>query len=114
MIIKPCFRYLGSALLCLCLACSTPTTSIEEQLVDPGPLFTQLDARYTRIHFVNKITETSKVNFYYFDYMYNGGGVAIGDLNNDGLSDIYFTSNMGSTSRCSLPGCSFRKWAPYW
>lgn len=57
-------------------------------------LFTQLDATNTGIGFENTITEDNNINFYRYQYMYNGGGVAIGDLDNDGLADVYFTGNM--------------------
>ncbi|WP_343328677.1 VCBS repeat-containing protein [Polaribacter staleyi] len=46
------------------------------------------------INFSNNIIESDTLNYFTFPYMYLGGGVAIGDINNDGLSDIYFTGNM--------------------
>ncbi|MCH8902628.1 MAG: VCBS repeat-containing protein, partial [Bacteroidetes bacterium] len=57
-------------------------------------LFTLLTAESTGIHFINNIEEDENRNIYSHEYMYNGGGVAVGDLNNDGLADIYFTGNM--------------------
>lgn len=48
------------------------------------------------VNFINEITETGDLNILTFEYMYNGGGVAIGDVNNDGLPDIYFTGNQVS------------------
>lgn len=48
----------------------------------------------TGINFNNKLTEDSKNNILTYEYFYNGGGVAIGDINNDGLDDIFFTGNM--------------------
>tara|TARA_R100001369_G_scaffold20091_1_gene36675 strand:+ start:163322 stop:166621 length:3300 start_codon:yes stop_codon:yes gene_type:complete len=45
------------------------------------------------IDFINKITENRDQNILDYLYFYNGGGVSIGDLNNDGLPDIYFTGN---------------------
>ncbi len=57
-------------------------------------LFTSLDKSKTKVDFVNVIEENEQANFYTDQYFYNGGGVAIGDLNNDGLPDICFTGNM--------------------
>jgi len=58
------------------------------------PLFTLLPAQKTGIHFQNNIVETATQNVLAYEYFYNGGGVAVGDLNNDGLSDIIFTANL--------------------
>ncbi|MBJ6367794.1 VCBS repeat-containing protein [Snuella sedimenti] len=57
-------------------------------------LFTQLSVSQTGIDFINEIPESSVMNSMVYEYFYNGGGVAIGDINNDGLPDIYFTSNL--------------------
>ena len=59
-------------------------------------LFTLLDPGKTGIDFQNVITEGLNTNVLMYEYFYNGGGVAVGDVNNDGLDDIYFTSNMQS------------------
>ncbi|WP_010181208.1 VCBS repeat-containing protein [Aquimarina agarilytica] len=56
-------------------------------------LFSTLEAKETGIHFSNDITEDYNNFFGVYNYAYNGGGVAVGDINNDGLSDIYFTGN---------------------
>ncbi|HVU83909.1 MAG TPA: VCBS repeat-containing protein, partial [Puia sp.] len=48
----------------------------------------------TGIHFDNKVVDGKLENSFLFRNFYNGGGVAIGDINNDGLPDIFFTSNM--------------------
>ncbi len=57
-------------------------------------LFTLLPADQTGIHFSNTITESDTMNILTQEYIYNGGGVGIGDFNNDGLPDVYFTGNM--------------------
>ncbi|WP_299316762.1 VCBS repeat-containing protein [uncultured Maribacter sp.] len=68
----------------LVLSCSTQ----EEKL------FTKLGANETGIKFKNILKETEAFNVLEYGYLYNGGGVSVGDLNNDGLPDIYFTGNM--------------------
>jgi enediyne biosynthesis protein E4 len=59
-------------------------------------LFTSLQPDQTGIHFENNIADTDSLNILDYLYYYNGGGVAIADFNNDGLPDIYFTSNQRS------------------
>ncbi|GAA4438688.1 VCBS repeat-containing protein [Pontibacter saemangeumensis] len=53
-----------------------------------------LPAEKTNISFSNTIQESPYGNILAYQYFYNGGGVAIGDINNDGLQDIYFSANM--------------------
>ncbi len=57
-------------------------------------LFSLIPPSKTNVHFKNVLGETEEFNVLEYGYMYNGGGVAIGDINNDGLPDIYFTGNM--------------------
>jgi len=60
----------------------------------PVTLFTQLSPDETGIKFQNTLFDDANLNILNYSYFYNGGGVAIGDINNDGLQDILFTGNM--------------------
>lgn len=50
----------------------------------------------TGIDFTNNVENNNEFNIFSYRNFYNGGGVAIGDINNDGLADVFFTANMGS------------------
>lgn len=55
--------------------------------------FTELNVDETNIAFSNRIAENDTLNILTYEYVYNGGGVALGDFNNDKLTDVYFTGN---------------------
>ena len=57
-------------------------------------LFTNLSKSKTGINFRNILQESEELNVLNYMYFYNGGGVAVGDVNNDGLTDVLFTGNM--------------------
>jgi len=79
-------RIFVALLIILSVAC-------EQNTEDPGQLFNLMDGSKTGINFSNDLTYDNEFNVYKYRNFYNGGGVAIGDINNDNLPDIYFTSN---------------------
>lgn len=87
------YFYLPSFLL-ICSVCfySCKHTS-QEKTADP--LFELLSPQKTGIQFSNLVTDTKEMNILNYHNFYNGGGVAIADINNDGKPDIFFTSNQG-------------------
>ena len=64
--------------------------------MDQLPSFSIYGPKETNIDFRNDLRETLYMNGLFYEYYYNGGGVAIGDFNNDNLPDIYFVSNLES------------------
>ncbi len=60
-----------------------------------GYLFEIVDAKITNVHFQNILKPTNELNILDYLYYYNGAGVAVGDINNDNLVDVFFTSNQG-------------------
>jgi len=65
-------------------ACDSPSSSTVYQL---------LDSSKTGVDFANEIVETDSFNILMTEFIYNGGGVAVGDLNGDGLQDLFFAGN---------------------
>ena len=65
-------------------------TSVSAQ----SPLFKELSPKETNIFFSNDLNETENQNVLAYEYFYNGAGIAVGDINNDGLLDLFFTANM--------------------
>jgi len=61
-----------------------------------APLFELIDSDHSGITFTNSLTPAETLNTYVFRNFYNGGGVAIGDVNSDGLADIFLTGNQVS------------------
>ncbi|MEE9462184.1 MAG: VCBS repeat-containing protein, partial [Bacteroidales bacterium] len=57
-------------------------------------LLQELPSSHTGIQFINQLHESDTNNPLFYEYYYNGAGLAVGDINNDGLSDIFFGANM--------------------
>ena len=76
-------------------ACTSEKNKVDPNTEKDAPkIFNQLPKETSGITFSNNLHEDTTVNYFTYPYIYMGGGVAIGDVNNDGLSDIYFTANM--------------------
>ncbi|MCP9200070.1 VCBS repeat-containing protein [Gramella sp. GC03-9] len=67
-------------------------TDVKEQQEEKN--FTRLNAEQTGIDFKNILEENDSINYFSYSYLYMGGGIAAGDVNNDGLIDLFFTGNM--------------------
>jgi enediyne biosynthesis protein E4 len=87
----------GVLLLALGLVCFASCKRVKEATVqrDGKIFFSQLPKSKTGVDFINEIENQRDFNILTFRNYYNGGGVGIGDVNNDGLNDIYFSANMG-------------------
>lgn len=81
--------------LCFSISCDPDTGS--DAIVSTGTkVFSEISADKSGLSFNNHVQETQEINYYKYVYLYNGGGVGICDINNDGLSDVYFTATMGT------------------
>jgi hypothetical protein len=63
---------------------------------NPNALFRLVSSAQSHVTFRNDLAEDELTNVLVYEYTYNGGGVALGDVNGDGLDDIYFTANKGN------------------
>jgi hypothetical protein len=83
-----CKIIIAGLLLILMTNCTLP---------EKDKLFQSLSSSETNITFNNQLTETDSFNVLTFEYIYNGAGVGVGDINDDGLTDIFFAGNMVSS-----------------
>jgi len=79
----------------ICLVWSSCDRSKTSETTAKDALFELLPGEKTGIRFVNTVENTEDFNIFSYRNFYNGGGVALGDVNNDGLTDVFLTSNMG-------------------
>jgi hypothetical protein len=88
-------RFLVLFLVC-CVACTKHGDDrIIHQEINGSALFKKLTRAETGIDFTNTLTHQEDFDVFRYRNYYNGGGVGIADFNNDGLADVYLTSNMG-------------------
>ncbi len=71
-------------------------SSCKKEIKKDFKLYRTVLSEESGIEFGNYLTVTEKLNFFKYKYFYNGAGVAVGDINNDGLQDIFFAGNMES------------------
>ena len=90
---KSIYTYASGKLFCLLLIVILSSCSETKKETASATLFEKVNNNSTNIHFANKVTESLYFNFLNYAYIYNGAGVAVGDINNDGLEDLYFSSN---------------------
>ncbi len=92
---KP-MRIIAIFFICMSLLYSCESKEEEQSKKDNSTLFSLLSSKETGIDFINEVVNQKNLNIFKYRNFYNGGGVAIGDINNDGLPDIYLTANMGA------------------
>jgi hypothetical protein len=98
MMIKVRFAFFW--LFLIAIGCSNDELPVKKE-VAPVTLekldfsFRELGFDQTGINFQNKIFETDELNYFAYEYLYNGGGVSIADFDNDGLDDLFYTCSMG-------------------
>lgn len=71
------------------------TSCQKSETSKPNTLFQKIDSSQSGLTFRNDLLFDESFNIFTYRNYYNGGGVALGDVNNDGLLDIYLSSNMG-------------------
>lgn len=90
------FSLISAAILCSCKNEIKKGEKLKVKSEDEHKGFEVIKSKKSGINFENIISETEEFNFLLYEYLYNGAGVSVGDINQDGLLDIYFSGNMVS------------------
>ncbi len=96
-------------LISLFIGCRPKDVEKAPEKVKEPTVFQSISPDSSGVYFQNTLEEGPNLNVLMYEYLYNGGGVATTDLNNDGLIDLYFTSNAGE-NKCylNLGGMKFK------
>ncbi len=85
-------KFLIVACIVLFISCVKDSNKPEKEISEE-PLFSEMPSDSTGITFINQVENEKGFNIFSYRNFYNGGGVGIGDVNNDGLPDVYLTAN---------------------
>ncbi len=84
-------KYITLALLVVFSSCGEKKKNERQE----SKMFKLLSSAETGIDFINEVIETDEMNIETYEYIYNGNGVSVGDIDRDGLLDVFFSSNQG-------------------
>lgn len=82
-------QFITNSIICVLIIVIQNSCSSKKEI----PLFTAVSSDVSGINFINTITETEQLNLITNEYTYMGGGVGVGDFNNDGMQDLFFSAN---------------------